>query len=164
MIYVKNFQIVSFFIISFFFVNAYTQVSLDEPFEWNSILLGFHLDSLPPLKFIKNQNFLQVYKHSNEIKNFQGVEIEQVRYFFYNKKLHSIVIKTKENAEQAQMLLDWLFLMFGEGKQVGFAPRYSWKGQLIEMYYDKNIITHQVEWKIIDISLNKEYEKYFKKL
>lgn len=144
--------------------SLYGQPDLNQGFSWNGISLPSHLDSISVLKFVKNSNYLQVYVHNQEIKNFEGIEIEQVRYYFYQKKLHSIVIKTKENSEHAEMLLQWLRLMLGEGTQFGFAPRYSWKGKKVEMFYDKNIITHQVEWKIVDVMMQKEYEKVYKKM
>ncbi len=164
MFYIKKILIFGLIFLSHNFFFVFAQPNLDDNFEWNKIFLRTPIDSIANLKFLKNQNFLQVYVHNQEIKNFEGIEIEQVRYFFYEKKLHSIVIKTKENAEQAELLLGWLKLMFGEGKQFGFAPRYNWKGKKVEIFYDKNIITHQVEWKIFDISLQKEYEKIYKKL
>ena len=164
MFYIKEILLLGivYFIINNLFVFA--QPNLDQIFEWNHIPLQSDLDSLKNLKYSKTVNYLQVYIHTQEIKNFEGIDIEQVRYHFYNKKLHSITIKTKENAEQAELLLAWLNLMFGEGKQIGFAPRYFWKGKQTEIHYDKNIITHQVEWKIIDNTIQKEYEKFFKKM
>lgn len=162
MFFVRKFLLINFF--TFFHSFSCAQPNLDEIFAWNHIFLQTPVDSIPNLKYVKTQNFLQVFSHNQEVKNFEGIEIEKVHYFFYNKKLYSIVIKTKESSEQAELLLGWLNLMFGEGKQVGFAPRYSWKGKKVEMLYDKNIITHQVEWRIIDVTLQKEYEKYHKKL
>jgi hypothetical protein len=163
MLYLKNLIYIGAIFLAIIH-NLIAQPHLDSIFVWNNVPLQSHLDSLKNLKFLKNSNFMQIYVNQNEIKNFEGIAIQNVRYYFYNKKLHSITIKTEENAEHAEMLLQWLTIMFGEGKQYGLAPRYSWKGKQTEIYYDKNIITHQVEWKIVDVTIQKEYEKTYKKM
>lgn len=142
----------------------YAQPNLDEDFIWNEISFNTPLDSLKNLKFIKKTQELDLYEHTHELTNFEGITIRQVRYYFWEKHLHSIIIKTEENAEQAEMLLAWLSLMLGEGEQLGFAPRYSWKGKSIKVTYDKNIITHQVEWKILHLPTETNYLKYVKRM
>lgn len=144
--------------------SIYAQPNLDEDFSWNGISFQTPLDSIKNLKFIKKTQELDLYEHTNELRSFEGIVIKQVRYYFWNKQLHSIVIKTDENQEHAEMLLAWLSLMLGEGEQIGFAPRYFWKGKSIKVSYDKNLITHQVEWKILHLSTESSYLKYVKRM
>ncbi len=89
---------------------------------------------------------------------WEGIRLAEVKYAFYKGKLHTIQIRIEgEDASAAALVL--LEVLFGKGKQDGYAPRYRWIGQRATLLYDQNILTRNTEIRMESLTLQKELER-----
>ncbi len=96
-------------------------------------------------------------------KKYEEVPIKKILLYFYNKKLHSIEIKI-EGEQASQTMLLYLQMKYGEGKQKGYAPHYTWQTENILLTYDENLLTHNAIITFLHIPTQKQLEKDYRKM
>ncbi|MCS7296891.1 MAG: hypothetical protein RMK19_06865 [Bacteroidia bacterium] len=89
---------------------------------------------------------------------WEGIPLAEVKYAFYNDKLHTIQIKVK-GADASAAMLVLLQTLFGQGKQEGYAPRYRWIGERATLLYDQNILTKDTEIRMESLILQRQLER-----
>ncbi|MCS7189388.1 MAG: hypothetical protein RMJ66_06345 [Bacteroidia bacterium] len=88
---------------------------------------------------------------------WEGIRLAEVRYAFYQDKLHTIQIRV-EGAEASEAMRILLETLLGPGQQEGYAPRYRWTGQRAYLIYDQNILTKNTEIRIESLVLQRQLE------
>ncbi len=96
-------------------------------------------------------------------KQYEDVPIKKVTLYFYNQKLHSLEIKI-EGEQASQTMLLYLQMKYGEGKQDGYAPHYTWQSENILLVYDENLFTHNATITFLHIPTQKQLEKDYRKM
>jgi hypothetical protein len=89
-----------------------------------------------------------------------GVRIDKTRLFFFRRRLHSAELTVRGQAN-AEVLLWWLQTQFGEGEQMNSAAWYRWRGQLVVLSYEQNILTRDAIVRIESISMQRAIERGF---
>ncbi|MEN2992821.1 MAG: hypothetical protein ABDH91_04630 [Bacteroidia bacterium] len=89
---------------------------------------------------------------------WEGIPLAEVRYAFYQNKLHTIQLRVHGKEPSAAMLV-LLETLFGKGKQDGYAPRYRWVGQKAVLLYDQNILTQNTEVRLESLVLQRKLEE-----
>ncbi|MCS7162115.1 MAG: hypothetical protein NZ958_02130 [Bacteroidia bacterium] len=89
---------------------------------------------------------------------WEGIPLADVRYAFYQNRLHTIQLRVQGKEASAAMLV-LLETLFGKGKQEGYAPRYRWIGQKAVLLYDQNILTQNTEVRLESLVLQRKLEE-----
>lgn len=150
-----------FFILSLFFalpLQAQSMDALDEQYGFLGYSFEMPLDSVKTLRmkdrYLKKQRYVPI----NGSLSLLDVELSRVYFLFYEGRLHSVMIRT-EGEEESDNVLNTLNMLYGAGKQDGFAPRYNWKGERTTIFYDKNLLTKNAEIVVESVPMQKEFNK-----
>lgn len=114
--------------------------------------------SIPHLQFKGNYQKKRRFRQTEVPAAIAGVTFEFVDYLFYNKQLHSIFVRTA-GIQSSQAFLEHLQLLFGEGVQDGMAPRYTWQGERVELFYDRNLLTGNADIVFTSLPMQKVFKK-----
>jgi len=87
-----------------------------------------------------------------------GVRVDKTRLYFYRRRLHSAELTVRGRAN-AEVLLWWLQAQFGPGEQLNSAAWYRWRGQLVGLNYEQNILTRDAIVRIESISMQRAIER-----
>lgn len=87
-----------------------------------------------------------------------GVRVDKTRLYFYRRRLHSAELTVRGRAN-AEVLLWWLQAQFGPGEQLNSAAWYRWRGQLVGLNYEQNILTRDAIVRIESISIQRAIER-----
>jgi len=141
--------------------RAQSLAALDAQEGFFDFRFGARMDTLKGT-FIKFDNFQKKERFTlkGQVLDFSGVPLRDVRYVFYDQRLHSIIVRT-ETAPHSDALLEVLVLFYGPGVQDGMSPRYYWKGQRVWMSYDKNLLNGNATVEIMSVEMQKLFEKDF---
>lgn len=139
---------------------AYGQLidMLDHDNGFLGLTLGKDIQEFPTLKHVRKALWKHEYINPNDSLRFLHIKFQQVYYVFYRNRLHSIHIKIAGD-EMSQQFLALLQDYYGGGEQAGRAPRYYWKGKLVYLVYDQNLLTRNTDVRFESILMQKELEK-----
>ncbi|MCZ2355802.1 MAG: hypothetical protein LC115_03765 [Bacteroidia bacterium] len=131
---------------------------LDSDNGFFGLTFGKDIRDFPTLKHSRKALWKHEYINPNDSLSFLQVKFYSVHYIFYKNQLHSIRIKI-EGDEMSQRFLAILKDYYGEGEQAGRAPRYYWKGKLVYLVYDQNLLTQNTEVRFESVLIQRELEK-----
>lgn len=121
---------------------------------------GWHADSLPGTKSQgKYQKLDRAFPLESSRMNYQGIALKSVVLFFHKNKLHSIDIKL-EGANGPKMLA-LIESIYGPGTwddNVGVLRR--WPGEKVVLFYEENMMTHEVLFSAVSIKVNEAYRQW----
>lgn len=89
---------------------------------------------------------------------FDEIPVKKAIFYFYQNRLHSMEFFF-EGRENAQTVLLYLKLKYGEGIQKGYAPHYEWYGQRTILVYDENLLTGNAVVRVESIPLQRQLER-----
>jgi hypothetical protein len=122
--------------------------------------LGDSLHKIPDLKRVGNFEKKTRYRQNPPGMTLEGVTLEWVDYLFYEDRLHSIYMRSL-GEESSKVLLKILEQFFGEGKQIGFAPRFEWKTQNVKLVYDRNLLTGNADVRFISLPIDNLFRQVY---
>lgn len=136
---------------------------LDADASFLGVTLGSHVDSLNGLvKQAKDFEHKECYRLPSQVLDFGGAKLISVDYLFWEKKLHSIRIRT-EGAAATERLKEVLILYYGEPYQLGMESFYTWQGKVVRLTIDENLITHNAWTTFTHIPTDKEFSKQWRR-
>lgn len=139
------------------------QPILDAQNGFFDIQLGDSLVHFPDWKrkgsYEKKARF---YNPEQEL-TYGDVEFVFVDYLFYEGRLHSIFIRTRGEAS-SKKFLELLEALYGEGEQDGMAPRFTWNGNKVSLFYDRNLLTGNADIKFTSIPVEKAFSQDYRRL
>jgi len=140
--------------------TAQTLPALDNENGFFGIALG---QPLPTDGSFEEQGTFQQKKRL--VRPDQELSMGEIRfvyvwYLVYENQLHSIRIRTAGEASSEQFL-ELLQLLYGNGEQDGFAPRYAWQGKRVKLFYDRNIISGNAEIVFTSLPVDAEFRKTY---
>lgn len=149
-----------FIVLILFSSSTYGQLidMLDNENGFFGLTFGQDIKDFPSLKHVRKALWKHEYTNSSDSLRFLQIKFQQVHYVFYRNRLHSIRIRVAGD-EMSQQFLALLKEYYGEGEQVGRAPRYYWKGKLVYLVYDQNLLTHNADVRFESILIQRELEK-----
>jgi hypothetical protein len=119
---------------------VHAQHPLDAANGFLDFLLGDTLAHFQHLQPRGKYEKKDVYISSTLDLTYGGIRFQQVQLLFYKNRLHSIRCRTTDKPSSLQFL-DLLQALYGTGTKDGFAPRYTWNGDRVELLYDQNLLT-----------------------
>lgn len=139
-------------------LHAQSMDALDEQYGFLGYSFEMPLDSAKNLRMKDRYLKKRRYVPKSGSLSLLDVELSKVYFLFYEGRLHSVMIRT-EGEEESDNVLNTLNMLYGAGKQDGFAPRYNWTGERTTIFYDKNLLTKNAEIVVESIPMQKEFNK-----
>ncbi len=148
------------FLLFFFgFGHAQHNQALDNARGILGYLLEATPDSMPgKLKGLGKTRKLSKYRPEPDSVYFDGVFIHSLRLFFFQNQLHSIVLKTLNDAE-TDKVMKLIVKRFGPGKpEDQFEGILSWQGKRVYLRFEKNYVSSEGVFSFYSYKINRLYE------
>ena len=140
---------------------AKAQQALDADNGFMGIQLGAERDSALTTKVRLRGKFQKLIRWDvlSEHLSYEGIELYQVRLFFWDSKLHSIEVKAQ--GAQGDALRNWVLDRYGEGdKKDAMGFNYQWDAKNLQLFFDQNLITKDLKLTFRDREVHKLYYKF----
>ena len=157
----KSFLLFGLLLWAISFSGVVSAQGLDEDNGFMGLELGSERDSLLTTMVQKRGKFQKLMRWDlkEEHLNFDGIDLQFVRLFYWDNQLHSIEVKAM--GEMGNLLRTWIMAMYGEGEKkdaMGFS--YQWYGDKVLLLFDQNLVTKDLKLTFRSRDVHKQYYKF----
>lgn len=133
--------------------------ALDAEYGFMGLKLETNLDSLENMEPAGKSLGLPAYTKADFPKAWGEYKFHKVKFLFFNKELHSIIVKTY-GKETSHGILNLLQLYYGEGKKPNMQATYYWNGKRVKLSYDENLFTGDAEIHWMSYKIQNKYLEF----
>lgn len=140
-------------------IGLFAQPGPDADMGVLGLTLGAPSDSVHlKLKALGKTQKLYKYRPDPDSLYYEGILLSAVRLMFFNNKLHSIVMKTPNEAKTARVLAS-LEGKYGNGESLDqFNGIINWTGKKVWVHFEKNFMTGEASFTFVSLKVDREYE------
>jgi hypothetical protein len=136
--------------------------ALDAENGFLAVRLGTPLDSVPGLVAEGSFEKKARYVPQPMPRQVHNIPVTRVEYLFWEGKLHSIRIRTEGNPATEQ-LRELLEVFYGAYSQQGLEGRYTWRGRLVLLEMEENLISRNAWTTFVSIPVDQAFAKVWRR-
>ena len=136
--------------------------ALDAENGFMSVRLGTPLDSVPGLVAEGTFEKKARYVPQPMPRHAHNIPVVRVEYLFWEGRLHSIRIRTEGNPATEQ-LRELLEVFYGDYSQQGLEGRYTWRGRLVLLEMEENLISRNAWTSFVSIPVDQTFSKVWRR-